>query len=164
MKISHQLRINFNRTIIFTIVYGLFLVSSCAPVDERPNVYFKGIYLSEQTGTSGNGEPCYYLVQFFEDGFLIHSGICSESVKDDWINISQWFNRNSDQDLARGNYTLKGNKISFKVSAYFSQVDLDMTLIYEGEYRGSSLILNLLSETTGAEWEEMEFYRLELEE
>ena len=164
MNISHQTKMNINRTILFTIVYALFLVSSCTPVVEIPNEYIEGIFLSEQTGSSDNGEPCYYLLQLFEDGFLIHSGVCSESVQDDWVNISKWFNRNSDQDLGRGNYTLKGNRISFKVSAYFSELDLDVTLNYEGVYRESNLLLNLLSETTGAEWEGMEFYRLELEE
>lgn len=146
----------------FFIVYISFSLWSCSQVIGPSNDRIKGVFLSEKTATSANGDPCYYLVQFFEDGTLIHSGLCSASVEDNWESISQWFHRDSEKDLARGKYVLTGNTISFKVSAYFSELNHSVALSYEGEYSEDSMVLSLYSETTGEEWLGMQWSRLDL--
>ena len=56
----------------------------------------EGVFVSEKpTGTSPNGNNCYYFLRFYSDGLVIQTGVCTPNLQEGWRDIRMWFHRDS---------------------------------------------------------------------
>jgi hypothetical protein len=120
------------------------------PTNSESPESFEGVFVSKKpTDISPNGDKCYFLLRFYADGLVLHTGICTPNIQEGWQDIRKWFHRDSLKDMGRGQYHLENGEISFTTTAQFKRANREVVTDFAGHISRDRLDLSLLSRATG---------------
>src|SRR5688500_3192734 len=123
------------------------------------------VYMHEDFETCGEYAYSNEILQFYEDGTVLYVSTCSDGdIINDWADIKQWFNRNTNAEISRGNYFVIEDHIWFTTTVYYKNTGEFVTIDLSGIFSENKLILNSYSHYNDHEDKNKEYIRMNVEQ
>ena len=124
-----------------------------------------GVYVYENAlAKSGECPYSYEVFQFFDDGTLLDVLLCSdEDIIKSWSDIKKWFHRDTEAQIARGEYFISGKQIWFSTTVYYTYDKRSVTNDYLGTFSENNLILDLHSHYNDHKEKNRIYFKIDVE-